>query len=75
MATFQATWLDAKLLLGISPARGLHFNYYSRITSAGFTHSQARGLRTNNYSTRLIWLSYLEGYLLQEYYYDGFREH
>jgi hypothetical protein len=41
MTTFQATQLDAKLLLGIS---------------------QARGLRTNNYSTWLIWLSYLEGY-------------
>jgi hypothetical protein len=54
MATFQATQLDAKLLLGIS---------------------QARGLRTNNYSTWLIWISYLEGYTLQEYSDDGFREH
>jgi hypothetical protein len=75
MATFQATQLDAKLLLGISPARELHFNYYSRIISTGFASSQARGLRTNNYPSWLIWLSYLEGYTLQEYSDDGFREH
>jgi protein involved in sex pheromone biosynthesis len=62
MATFQATRLDAKLLLGISPAQGLHSNYYSRITPADFASSQARGLHTNNYSTWLIWFSYLEGY-------------
>jgi hypothetical protein len=60
MATFQAKQLDVKLLLGISPARGLHSNYYLRITSAGFTRSQARGLRTNNYSMWFIQLSYLE---------------
>jgi hypothetical protein len=33
------------------------------------------GLRTNNYSTWLIRLSYLEGYTLQEYSDDGFHEH
>jgi hypothetical protein len=67
MATFQATQLDAKLLLGISPAQGLHSNHYSRITPADFASSQARGLCTNNYSTWLIWLSYLKGYTLKEY--------
>jgi hypothetical protein len=46
-----------------------------KITLAGFAHSQARGLRTNNYSTWLIRLSYLGGYTLQEYSGDGFREH
>jgi hypothetical protein len=56
MATFQATRLDAKLLLEISPARGLNLNYYSRITLEGFARSQARGLRTNNYWTWLVWL-------------------
>jgi hypothetical protein len=74
-ATSQAPRLDAKLLLGISPSRGLHSTYYSRITSACFARSQARGLRTNNYSTWLIRLSYLGGYTLQEYSSDGFREH
>jgi hypothetical protein len=74
-ATSQAPRLDAKLLLGISLARGLHSTYYSRITSTCFARSQARGLRTNNYSTWLILLSYLEGYTLQEYSDDGFREH
>jgi hypothetical protein len=73
--TSQAPRLDAKLLFEISPARGLHSNYYSRITSSGFAPSQARGLRTNNYSMWLIRLSYLEGYMLQEYSDDGFREH
>jgi hypothetical protein len=62
MVTFQAPWLDVNLLLGISPARGLHSNYYSRMTPVDFACSQARGLYTNNYSTWLIWLSYLEGY-------------
>jgi hypothetical protein len=75
MATSQAPRLDAKLLFRISPARELHSNYYSRITSAGFAHSQARRLCTNNYSTWLIRLSYLEDYTLQEYSDDGFREH
>jgi hypothetical protein len=64
-----------KLLLGIFPARGLHLNYYSRITPTDFACSQARGLRTNDYSTWLIRLSYLEGYTMQEYSDDGFREH
>jgi hypothetical protein len=64
-----------KLLLGISPAQELHLTYYSRITSARFARSQARGLLTNNYSMWLIWLSYLGGYTLQEYSDDGFREH
>jgi hypothetical protein len=54
---------------------GVHLDYYSRITSAGFARSQARGLRTNNYSTWLIRLSYLGGYTLQEYSDDDFREH
>jgi hypothetical protein len=54
---------------------GLHSNYYSRITSASFARSQARRIRTNNYSMWLIRLSYLEGYTLQEYSDDGFREH
>jgi hypothetical protein len=71
--TSQAPRLNTKLLLEISPARELHSNYYSRITSAGLTRSQARGLRTNNYSTWLIRLSYLGGYMLQEYSDDGFR--
>jgi hypothetical protein len=66
MTTSYTPRLHTKLLLGISPARGLHSNYYSRITSAGFAHSQARGLHTN-YSMWLIQLSYLEGYTLQEY--------
>jgi hypothetical protein len=75
MATSQAPRLDANILLGISPARELHSTYYSKITSACFARSQARGLRTNNYSTWLIRLSYLEGYTLQEYSDDGFHEH
>jgi hypothetical protein len=37
------------------------------ITPADFASSQARGLRTNNYLTWLIWLYYLKGYTLQEY--------
>jgi hypothetical protein len=53
----------------------LQLRGYSKITSACITRSQARGLLTNNYSTWLIWLSYLEGYTLQEYLDDGFREH
>jgi hypothetical protein len=56
--TSQAPRLNAKLLLGISPPRGLHSNYYSMITSAGFASSQARGLRTNNYSTWLLRLTW-----------------
>jgi hypothetical protein len=64
-----------ELLLGISPTRGLHSKYYSRITSACLARSQARGLHTNNYSTWLIRLSYLVGYTLQVYSNDGFREH
>jgi hypothetical protein len=51
--TSQAPRLDAKLLFRISLAWGLHSNYYSTITSSGFARSQARGLRTNDYSTWL----------------------
>jgi hypothetical protein len=54
---------------------GLHLTYYSRITSACFARSQARGLLTNHYSTWLIRLSYLRGYTLKEYSDDDFREH
>jgi hypothetical protein len=32
-------------------------NYYSMMTPVDFACSQTRGLRTNNYSTWLIWLS------------------
>jgi hypothetical protein len=35
------------------------------MTPVDFACSQAWGLRTNNYSTWLIWLSYLEGYTLK----------
>jgi hypothetical protein len=73
--TSQAPRLDAKLLLGISLARGLLSKYYLRITLACFARYQARGLRTNNYLTWLIRLSYLGGYTLQEYSDDGFDEH
>jgi hypothetical protein len=72
MATSQTPRLDVKLLLAISPARGLHSNYFSRTTLEDFARSQARELYYNNYSTWLIRLSYLGGYTLQEYLDDGF---
>jgi hypothetical protein len=50
-------------------------NLSSSWAALKFARSQARGLRTNNYSMWLIRLSDLEGYTLQEYSDDDFREH
>jgi hypothetical protein len=75
MTTSQTPRLDAELLLGISPARGLHSNYYSKDNFSRLRSLSSSGLRTNNYSTWLIRLFYLGGYMLRKYSNDGFHEH
>jgi hypothetical protein len=62
MATFHAPRLDAEITTRNLSGSGAALNILLKDT-------------TNNYSTWLIWLSYLGGYTLQEYSDDDFREH
>jgi hypothetical protein len=75
MATFQAPRLDAEITTRNLSSSGAALNILLKDNFSMLRSLSSSGLRTNNYSTWLIWLSYPGGYTLQEYSDDGFREH